>query len=283
MQIGGVVGVSLDPLSSFIMYLGVTICCACSLISTSSAALLMCDPGNITCPDNPVRCRCRGSNRINWRVTFSNGSEVYSSLCSMNSPNAVIANSMNGVTGLLCNITEGPLVNGFPSTMVTSEVDVTLSENVTVMCTDSSTMPDTTILWRVGKYNYCVRLVKWLQLAPHAYSNLRKPGGTVLGKCMVTEEASSPKASKINGGQSRASSKLTTMGMSLPPTRRTSKLHEDYVDINFETRSMLLGHTMECLVLKCWDLRLSIHGCKEGLCLPPFVLNEHATSNNNYE
>ena len=124
-----------------------------SFLPVLSIALLTCDPESLTCPDSYslVSCECQGSNIIRWRVILSTGSEVYSSTCSSDS-DAVIANSMNGVTGVLCNITDGPVIRGFPTTIIASKLNVTLSENVTVECTDSGGTTGTVLLQKASKF-----------------------------------------------------------------------------------------------------------------------------------
>ena len=122
-----------------------------SFLPVLSIALLTCDPESFTCPDSPVSCECQGSNIIRWRVILSTGSEVYSSTCSSDS-RTVIANSMNGVTGVLCNITDGLVIRGFPTTVIASKLNVTLSGNVTVECTNSSGTTGTVFLQKASKF-----------------------------------------------------------------------------------------------------------------------------------
>ena len=123
-----------------------------SFLPVPSIALLTCDPDSLTCPDSPVSCECQGTILIRWRVILSTGFEVYRSTCSSNS-RTVIANSLNGVTGVLCNITNGPVIQGFPTTIIASKLNVTLSGNVTVECTDgSSEITGTVLLQKASKF-----------------------------------------------------------------------------------------------------------------------------------
>ena len=123
-----------------------------SFLPVPSIALLTCDPDSLTCPDSPVSCECQGAVQIRWRAILSTGSEVYSSTCSSDS-DTVIANSINGVTGVLCNITDGLVIQGFQTTIIASRLNVTLSGNVTVECTDgSSDITGTVLLQKASKF-----------------------------------------------------------------------------------------------------------------------------------
>ena len=102
---------------------------------------------NFTCPGSPVVCECGGLISTRWTVTSANGRELVLLDLGLNHDTSTSDDGL--YYGIVCTSTgDGQM------TIVTSKLNFTFTENVSVQCTDNDGDMDMFPLHKAGQHPY---------------------------------------------------------------------------------------------------------------------------------
>ena len=120
----------------------------CFSIVFSSALMLTCHPSSFVCPHCQVSCECQGFASISWTVTPSAAGTIE---FQANGQIGDIKSSTDGLyTGILCDANF--LADNPGESTLTSRLNFTFTDRVTVVCIDNRSPPMMVTLQRAGNY-----------------------------------------------------------------------------------------------------------------------------------